>query len=38
MQFRDAIPAGGAKMIVMAEYDNMISIDRFRNVYFDYTP
>jgi len=38
IQFQNAIPAGGVKMVVLAEFDNMISVDRFRNVYFDYTP
>lgn len=38
MTFRNAIPAGGAKMLVFAEFDNLVTVDRFRNVYFDYTP
>ncbi len=38
MTFREAIPAGGVKLVVLAEFDNLITIDRFRNVYFDYTP
>ena len=38
MTFRDAIPAGGAKLIVLAEFDNLLTIDRFRNVFYDYTP
>ena len=36
--FRDGIPAGGVKLIALAEFDNLVTIDRFRNVYFDYTP
>jgi ribonucleoside-diphosphate reductase beta chain len=38
MTFSEAIPAGGMKLVVLAEYDNLITVDRFRNVYFDYTP
>jgi len=38
MSFRDPIPVGGVKLIVYAEFDNLIMIDRFRNVFFDYTP
>jgi hypothetical protein len=37
MTFSAAIPAGGVKLIALAEFDNLITIDRFRNVYFDYT-
>ena len=38
MTFRNPIPQGGVKLIAVAEFDNLITIDRFRNVYFDYTP
>ena len=38
MTFSQAIPAGGIKLIVLAEFDNLITVDRFRNIYFDYTP
>ena len=37
IRFKKVIPAGGVKMICYAEFDNMITIDRFRNVYFDYS-
>ncbi len=38
LTFKDVIPAGGVKLIALAEFDNLITIDRFRNTYFDYTP
>jgi len=38
MTFGTAIPAGGVKLIVLAEFDNLITIDKFRNVFNDYTP
>ena len=37
IRFKKNIPAGGVKMICYAEFDNLITIDRFRNVYFDYS-
>jgi ribonucleoside-diphosphate reductase beta chain len=38
MTFKEGIPAGGVKLLALAEFDNLITIDRFRNVYFDYAP
>jgi len=38
IHFRADIPAGGAKLIVLAEFDNLMTIDRFRNVHYDFTP
>lgn len=36
VKFADAVPAGGAKLICMAEYDNLLKIDKHRNVFSDY--
>ena len=36
--FNAIIPLGGARLICMAEFDGLISIDRFRHVFFDWTP
>ena len=38
MTFTEPIPAGGVKLVALAEFDNLITIDHFRNCYFDYTP
>jgi hypothetical protein len=35
--FRNPIPAPGIEVIVYAEYDSMVSIDRNRQPSFDYT-
>ena len=35
-EFSVDIPEGGVEMIVYAEYDNLVTIDRNRNVYFDF--
>ena len=37
IQFGANIPAGGIEMICYAEFDNMITIDRTRNVFFDFS-
>jgi hypothetical protein len=37
IKFGAVIPAGGVEMICYAEFDNMVSINRNRDVYFDYT-
>ena len=36
--FREPVPVGGVRLICMAEFDGLISIDRFRHVFFDWTP
>lgn len=36
-EFDADVPAGGIEMIVYAEFDNLLTIDRNRNVYFDYS-
>ena len=38
IHFENAVPAGGIRLICMAEFDGLISIDRFRHVFFDWTP
>jgi hypothetical protein len=38
IHFRDNVPNGGVRLICMAEFDGLISIDRFRHVFFDWTP
>ncbi len=38
MKFGADLPDPGVKMICYAEYDSFLSIDRWRNVYFDFTP
>jgi len=35
-EFGTDIPEGGVEMIVYAEYDNLVTIDRNRDVYFDF--
>lgn len=35
-EFGADVPDGGIEMIVYAEYDNLVTIDRNRNVYFDF--
>ena len=35
--FGTDIPAAGVEMIVYAEFDNLVTIDKFRNVHIDYT-
>ena len=37
MQFGVDVPVGGIEMIVYAEFDNLVSIDRNRNIFFDYS-
>ena len=37
MLFAADVPANGIELIVYAEFDNLVSIDRFRNVHLDYT-
>ena len=36
-EFNEDIPDTGVEMIVYGEFDNLMTIDRSRNVYFDYT-
>ena len=38
IKFANPIPQNGAYLIVLAEFDNLLTVDRFRNVYADYTP
>ncbi|MGB5438026.1 MAG: hypothetical protein WBN90_00030, partial [Gammaproteobacteria bacterium] len=38
MTFSEPIPQAGVKLLALAEFDNLITIDHFRNCYFDYTP
>ena len=35
--FSQDIPDSGVEMLCYFEYDNLITIDRMRNVYFDYS-
>ena len=37
IQFGENLPAGGVQVIVYAEFDNLLSIDRNRVAHFDYT-
>jgi hypothetical protein len=37
VEFNKDTPAAGLKMVVLAEFDGLLSIDRNRNVHFDYT-
>jgi hypothetical protein len=37
IQFGQNLPAGGVQVIVYAEFDNLLSIDRNRVAHFDYT-
>jgi hypothetical protein len=34
--FRTAIPAGGIEAIVHGEFDNLVTMDRNRNVFTDF--
>jgi len=36
LRFVDPVPAGGLKLILYSEFDNLISIDYQRNPFFDY--
>ena len=36
VEFGADIPEPGVEMIVYGEFDNLVTIDRNRNVYFDY--
>lgn len=37
VEFDKDTPAEGLKMVILAEFDGLLSIDRNRNVYFDYS-
>ncbi len=37
INFRENIPAAGCKLLVYAEFDSVLAIDRYRHVYCDYT-
>jgi hypothetical protein len=37
LEFSANIPANGLRVLVLGEFDNLISIDRNRNIYYDYT-
>ena len=37
IEFAEDTPETGIKCVVLGEFDNLMSIDRFRNVYFDYS-
>ena len=36
MRFAEAIPTGGAVAIIYAEFDSLLTIDSYRNCFFDY--
>ncbi|MCP4458743.1 MAG: hypothetical protein GY816_12080 [Cytophagales bacterium] len=37
IEFGTDTPASGIKVIVLAEFDNLMTIDKWRNVFFDYS-
>ncbi len=37
IQFRVDVPDGGIKLIVLAEFDNLVTLDRYRNCFQDYS-
>lgn len=36
INFSEALPDSGVEIIVYAEFDNLVMIDKHRNVFFDY--
>jgi len=37
IKFADQLPTSGVEIIIYAEFDNLLMIDKDRNVYFDYS-